>query len=194
MNVDGGIQQLDNTPNAFNGTITANNNFTASGNQTSLNSTNTQIGLTSLETLSVNSLATFNNDVTIVTNKKLTIRNIVPHGIDDIYFGGESGAYQNYNCYFDMKSTFYQKVTIIDEVAIGTLAFRAPLTSYNDTVLIDASTSIDLESSVTATLSAPIVNIGLVLGVTNIRGTCYIQNLATTSGVINAIGSVVRQF
>jgi hypothetical protein len=194
LNVDGGIQQLDNTPNAFNGTITANNNFTSTGAQTSLNSTNTQIGLSSVETLTVNSLSTFNNDVTIVANKKLVLKNIVPLGLDDIYFGGEAGAYVNYHCYFNMKSTFYEKVTIIDEVAIGTLAFRGPLTSYNDTVLIDASTSIDLESSITATLSAPIVNIGLVLGVNNLRGTTYIQNLATTSGVVNAIGTVMRQF
>jgi hypothetical protein len=194
LNVDGGISQLNNSANAFNGTITANNNFIASGNQTSLNSTNTQIGLSSVETLTVNSLATFNNDITLVANKKLVLKNIVPHGLDDIYFGGEAGGYVNYHCYFNMKSTFYEKVTIIDEVAIGTLAFRAPLTSYNDTVLIDASTSIDLESSVTATLSAPIVNIGLVLGVNNLRGTTYIQNLATTSGVVNAIGTVMRQF
>ena len=194
LNVDGGIQQLDNSPNAYNGTVTCNNNFTASGNQCSLNATAVQIGITSLETLTINSPATFNNDVTLVANKKLTIRNIVPLGLDDIYFGSDAGGYVNYNCYFNMKSTFYEKVTIIDEVAIGTLAFRAPLNSYNSTVLIDASTSIDLESSVTATLSAPIVNIGLVLGVNNLRGTTYIQNLATTSGVVNAIGTVMRQF
>lgn len=194
LNVDGGIQQLNNNANAFNGTITANNNFTSSGAQTTLNSTAVQIGVSSLETLSVNSLATFNNDITLVANKKLTLKNIVPLNLDDLYFGGETAAYQNYNCYFDMKATFYQKVTIIDEVAIGTLGFRAPLTSYNNTVVIDASTSIELESSLTATLSAPIVNIGLVLGVNNLRGTTYIQNLATTSGVVNAIGTVMRQF
>lgn len=194
LNVDGGIQQLDNSPNAYNGTVTCNNNFTASGNQCSLNATAVQIGITSLETLTVNSPATFNNDITMVANKKLTLKNIVPLNLDDIYFGGEAGGYVNYNCYFNMKATFYEKVTIIDEVAIGTLAFRAPLNLYNSTVLIDASTSIDLESSVTATLSAPIVNIGLVLGINNLRGTTYIQNLATTTGVINAIGSAVRQF
>ena len=68
LNVDGGIQQLDNTPNAFNGTISANNNFTSSGAQTNLNSTAVQIGLSSLETLTVNSLATFNNDVNHYSN------------------------------------------------------------------------------------------------------------------------------
>jgi hypothetical protein len=194
LNVDGGIQQLNNSPNAFNGTITANNNFTASGNQCSLNATAVQIGITSLETLSVNSPATFNNDVTMVANKKLTIKNIVPLNLDDIYFGGEAGGYVNYNCYFNMKATFYEKVTIIDEVAIGTLAFRAPLNSYNNNVLIDASTSIDIESSGYATLSAPIVNIGLVLGINNLRGTTYIQNLVSTTGVINAVGAAIAQF
>lgn len=194
LNVDGGIQQLDNTANAFNGTISANNNFTSSGAQTNLNSTAVQIGLSSLETLSVNSLATFNNDVTIVTNKKLTLKNIVPHGLDDLYFGGETGAYQNYNCYFDMKATFYQKVTIIDEVAIGTLAFRAPLTSYNDTISLDASTTIDIAASTMLTIGAPINNIGLVIGVNYLRGITYISNLATTSGVINAVNSAIQQF
>ena len=194
LNVDGGIQQLNNSANAFNGTITANNNFTASGAQTNLNSTNVQIGVSSLETLSVNSLSTFNNDVTLVAGKKLTIKNIVPLGLDDLYFGGESGAYQAYNCYFDMKATFYQKVTIIDEVAIGTLAFRAPLTSYNDTITLDASTSIDIAGSTMLTIGAPINNIGLVLGINYLRGTTYISNLATTSGVINAVNSSIQQF
>lgn len=194
LNVDGGIQQLNNSANAFNGTITANNNFTSSGAQTTLNSTAVQIGVSSLETLSVNSLATFNNDITLVANKKLVIKNIVPLNLDDIYFGGEAGGYVNYNCYFNIKATFYEKVTIIDEVAIGTLAFRAPLTSYNNTITLDASSSIDISSSTMLTIGAPINNIGLVLGVNYLRGITYISNLATTSGVINAVNSAIQQF
>ena len=194
LNVDGGIQQLDNSPNAYNGTVTCNSNFTATGNQCSLNSTAVQIGLSSLETLSVNSLATFNNDITLVAGKKLTIKNIVPINLDDIYFGSQSGAYVNYNCYFNMKATFYEPVTIIDEVAIGTLAFRAALTSYNDTITLDASSDIDIAGSTMLTIGAPINNIGLVLGINYLRGTTYIQNLATTSGVINAVNSAIQQF
>jgi hypothetical protein len=194
LNVDGGISQLNNSPNAFNGTLTCNNNFIASGNNCSLNATAVQIGITSLETLTVNSPSTFNNDITMVANKKLTIRNIVPLGLDDIYFGSDAGGYVNYNCYFNMKSTFYEKVTIIDEVAIGTLAFRAPLNSYNDTITLDATSNIDISSTSMLTIGAPINNIGMVLGINNLRGTTYIQSLATTTGVINAIGSAVRQF
>jgi hypothetical protein len=194
LNVDGGIQQLDNSPNAYNGTVTCNNNFTASGNQCSLNATAVQIGITSLETLTVNSPATFNNDITMVAGKKLTIKNIVPLNLDDIYFGGEAGGYVNYNCYFNMKATFYEKVTIIDEVAIGTLAFRAPLTSYNTTIALDASSSIDISSSTMLTIGAPINNIGLVIGVNYLRGITYISSLATTSGVISAVNSAIQQF
>jgi hypothetical protein len=194
LNVDGGISQLNNTPNAFNGTITANNNFISSGAQTSLNSTNTQIGVTSLETLTVNSLTTFNNDVTIVSTKQLKIKDIVPLGLLDIHFGGESAAYQAYNCYFDMKATFYQKVTILDEVAIGTLYFREPLTSFNTTIALDASSSIDISSSTMLTIGAPINNIGLVLGINYLRGITYIQQLANTTGIINAVATAIQQF
>ena len=194
LNVDGGISQLNNTPNAFNGTLTCNNNFIASGNNCSLNAAAVQIGITSLETLTVNSPATFNNDITLVANKKLTIRNIVPLGLDDIYLGGDAGGYVNYNCYFNMKSTFYEKVTIIDEVAIGTLAFRAPLNSYNSTISLDATSSIDIAGSTTLTIGAPINNIGLVLGVNYLRGITYISQLATTSGVINAVATAIQQF
>ena len=194
LNVDGGIQQLDNSPNAYNGTVTCNSNFTATGNQCSLNSTAVQIGLSSLETLSVNSLATFNNDITLVAGKKLTIKNIVPINLDDIYIGAEAGAYVNYNCYFNMKATFYEPVTIIESVNIGTLAFRYPLTTYNDTITLDASSDIDIAGSTMLTIGAPINNIGLVLGVNYLKGTTYIQNLATTSGVINAVNSAIQQF
>ena len=194
LTLDGGIQQLNNTANAFNGTITANNNFTSVGNQTNLNSTNVQIGLSSLETLSVNSLSTFNNDVTIALTKKLTLKNIVPHGLDDIYFGGEAGGYVNYNCYFNMKSTFYEKVTIIDELVVGTLYFREPLTTFNTTIALDATSNIDISSTSMLTIGAPVNNIGLVLGINYLRGTTYIQNLATTSGVINAVNSAIQQF
>ena len=114
--------------------------------------------------------------------------------MDDIYFGAEAGGYVNYNCYFNMKATFYEPVTIIDEVAIGTLAFRAALTSYNDTITLDASSDIDIAGSTMLTIGAPINNIGLVLGVTYLKGTTYIQNLATTSGVINAVNAAIQQF
>ena len=194
LNVDGGIQQLNNSPNAYNGTVTCNNNFTASGAQCSLNATAVQIGITSLETLTVNSPATFNNDITMVANKKLTIKNIVPLNLENIYLGGESGAYVNYDVNVNMKLNCYEKVTIIEEVAIGTLAFRYPLTSYNDTISLDASSSIDIAGSTMLTIGAPINNIGLVLGVNYLRGTTYIQSLATTSGVISAVNSAIQQF
>jgi hypothetical protein len=195
LNVDGGIQQLDNSPNAYNGTVTCNNNFTASGNQCSLNAAAVQIGITSLETLTVNSPSTFNNDITMVASKKLTIRNIVPLGLDDIYFGSDAGGYVNYNVNMNMKLNCYEPVTIIDTFNVGTPAFRYDYTSYNTNVLIDANTTLALECSTgNINVYSPIVNVGQTIGVVNIRGACYISNLVTTSGVINALGSAIQQF
>ena len=145
--------------------------------------------------ITINSPATFNNDITIAANKQLKLKNIVPHGLDHLYFGGETGAYQAYNCYFDMKITSFQSLTVMDDVAFGSAALRYDLTSYNTTVLIDANTTLALECSTgNINVYAPIVNVGQTIGVVNIRGACYIQNLVATGGVINAVGTALQQF
>ena len=94
-----------------------------------------------------------------------------------------------------MKITSYQKLTVMDDVAFGSAGLRYDLTSYNTNVLIDANTTLALECSTgNINIYAPIVNLGQTIGVNYLRGTTYISNLATTSGVINAVGSAVRQF
>ena len=93
-----------------------------------------------------------------------------------------------------MKITSYQKLTVMDDVAFGSAGLKYDFTSYNTNVLIDANTSLALECSTYMNLYAPIVNIGQVIGVNYLRGITYISNLATTSGVINAVNSAIQQF
>lgn len=68
INVEGGISQsLAGSTSSFAGPVNFNNNITTSGNNTNINSTNTQIGTSVLSTLSVNSTSNFNSVVNLTT-------------------------------------------------------------------------------------------------------------------------------
>jgi hypothetical protein len=164
ISCDGGIVQNNNSGNTFNGSVSCIRDFTTSGTNSNLNSSNIQIGTSSASALTINSTSTINSDVTLSATKKLVIKNIVARNLDDIYFGGEAGAYTNYNVYFNMKTAFNEPVSILANQQQGTALLRYSSTSYNDNFSVNASTSATLTSASIA-VNAPTVNIGTNQGV-----------------------------
>jgi len=186
LSVDGGIVQNNNSANTFNGSVSCIRDFTTSGTNSNLNSTNIQIGTSSAAALSVNATSTFNSDLTLSATKKLIVKNIVPRNLDDIYFGGEAGAYTNYTEYHNMKTSFNEPVSVLANYSQGTNALRYSANSYNTSFNVTANTSISL--------TAPLVSIGQTLGVTTVYGSLVCGNIYTPGGVISALGQAIQQF
>jgi hypothetical protein len=186
LSVDGGITQNNNSGNTFNGNVSCIRDFTTSGTNSNLNSTNIQIGTSTASALTINSTQTNNGDINLIATKKLVLKNIVPLNLEDVYFGGTAGAYSNYNVNFNMKAVFNENVNTFSNVTLGSNAFRYPFNSYNDNFNVTANTSISL--------TAPIVSIGQTLGVTTIYGSLVCGNIYNPTGVISALGQAIQQF
>jgi hypothetical protein len=187
ISVDGGITQNNNSANTFNGSVSCIRDFTSSGTNINLNSTNIQIGTSTAAALTVNATSTFNSDINLLGTKKLVIKNIVPLNLDDIYFGGQAGSYVLYNAYFNMKTAFNEPVSVLANYKQGTTALRYTSESFNSTYSVTANTSV--------TLSAPLVSIGNLLSATTIYGNLVVVGSITNStGVLNMIGQIVQQF
>jgi hypothetical protein len=187
ISCDGGIVQNNNSANTFNGSVSCIRDFTTSGTNSNLNSTNIQIGTSSASALTINSTSTINSDITLSATKKLVIKNIVARNLDDIYFGGEAGAYTNYNVYFNMKTVCNEPLTVLANQSQGTNALRYSLNSYNNTYSVNANTSI--------TLSAPLVSIGNLLSATTVYGNLVVVgSITNATGIVSMIGQVVQQF
>jgi hypothetical protein len=185
LNLDGGITQNNNSANTFNGSVSCIRDFTTSGTNSNLNSTNIQIGTSTASALTINSTQTNNGDINLVATKKLVLKNIVPLNLEDVYFGGTAGAYSNYNVNFNMKAVFNENVNTFSNVTLGSNAFRYPFNSYNDSFTVSANTSVSL--------TAPIVSIGSSLGVCTIYGNLICGNIYSTTGVMQT-GSALYQF
>jgi len=186
LSVDGGIVQNNNSANTFNGNMSCIRDFTTSGTNSNLNSSNIQIGTSTASALTINSTSTINGDMTLIATRKLVIKNIVPINLDDIYVGGQGGAYVNYNTYFNTKVVINEPLSILANQQQGTNALRYTSTFYNDSFSVTANTAVSL--------TAPIVSIGQTLGVTTIYGSLVCGNIYTPGGVISAIGQAFQQF
>jgi len=185
ISCDGGIVQNNNSANTFNGSVSCIRDFTTSGTNSNLNSTNIQIGTSTASALTINSTSTINGDMTLIATRKLVIKNIVPINLDDIYFGGTAGSYTNYNCYFNTKVVINEPLSILANQQQGSNLLRYTSTSYNTTYSVDANTSL--------TLIAPVVSIGTALGITTIYGSLICGNIYSLTGSITS-ASAVYQF
>jgi len=150
-------------------------NFTTSGDQTSLNSTNTQIGTNNISTLTINSNTTCNGDFTMLVNKNLRLKNIVPVLLDDIMFGDAAGTYNDYDTIFNTQIIANRPLTLNADFQQGTNAVRKTYLGYNDTYTTYASTS--------ATLSSPSVN--LTGTNTNITSTATLSVSSVTNNIVS---------
>jgi len=185
ISCDGGIVQNNNSANTFNGSVSCIRDFTTSGTNSNLNSSNIQIGTSTASALTINSTQTNNGDINLVATKKLVLKNIVPLNLEDIYFGGTAGAYSNYNVNFNMKAVFNENVNTFSNVTLGSNAFRYPFNSYNDSFTVSANTSVSL--------TAPIVSLGQTFGATTVYGSLVCGNIYSLTGTISS-ASAVYQF
>jgi hypothetical protein len=187
LSVDGGITQNNNSANTFNGSVSCVRDFTTSGTNSNLNSSNIQIGTASAAALTVNATSSFNSDVTLSATKKFVVKNIVPRNLDDIYFGGEAGAYTNYTEYHNMKVSFNEPVSVLANYKQGTTALRYTSESFNTTYSVTANTSVSL--------SSPLVSIGNLLSSTTIYGNLVvIGSITNATGILNVFGQALQQF
>lgn len=177
--------------------------------QTIAGSTNYFAGsLTSNNTLTVNGLTSFNNDVTITGTKKLIVKNIVPIAFDDIYFGSTAG-YETDDCIFNMMVKINQPININNSFQMGTNLSRYPFGCYTTEFGVDANSSItlntpvlnlsgtqvncnNLNSSTAMNINANTINIGTNQGLSAFNG-INIGNIASLS-VINLNGVVYSTF
>jgi hypothetical protein len=213
--VEGIINQDNaNPPNAgvnqFQAPTNFNNNVIITNTSTSINSATTQIGTNAVSTLNCNATAEFGGDITMLTNKNLRLKNIVPILLDSIYFGGEAGVHLNDDVVFNMKIEANRPLQINNTCQIGTTVNRNTLNSYTTTTVLDANTGMTLTSPVIGitspsitigqngvtviTVNGSLVQIGQTLGINYLYGTTYVQNLYSTTGVIGAVGNVFQQF
>ena len=213
--VEGIINQDNaNPPNAgvnqFLAPTNINGNVIITNTTTTINANTTQIGTNAIATLNCNATASFGGDITMLTNKNLRLKNIVPILLDDIYFGGEAGVHTTDDVFFNMKVTTNQPLQINNTCQIGTTVNRNTLNSYTTTTVLDANTGMTLttptigitsplvtigQNGVTViTINGSLVQIGQTLGINYLYGTTYVQNLYSTTGVIGAVGNVFQQF
>jgi len=185
ISCDGGIVQNNNSANTFNGSVSCIRDFTTSGTNSNLNSSNIQIGTSTASALTINSTQTNNGDINLVATRKLVLKNIVPLNLEDVYFGGTAGAYSNYNVNFNMKAVFNENVNTFSNVTLGSNAFRYPFNSYNDSFTVSANTSVSL--------TAPLVSIGQTFGATTVYGNLICGNIYSLTGTISS-ASAVYQF
>jgi hypothetical protein len=218
--VEGIINQDNATPpnsgvNQFQAPTNFNNNVIITNTSTSINSATTQIGTNAVSTLNCNATAEFGGDITMLTNKNLRLKNIVPILLDSIYFGGEAGVHLNDDVVFNMKIEANRPVQISNTCQIGTTINRNTLTSYNTTTILDSNTSFTITTP-TIQITAPLVSIGQadatsitlnssgvyigrLLGTNTLYGTTYAGNIYATNlysatGVLGMVGSVMQQF
>jgi hypothetical protein len=218
--VEGIINQDNATPlnagvNQFQAPTNFNGNVIMTNTSTSINATTTQIGTNAVSILNCNSTASFGGDITMLTNKNLRLKNIVPILLDDIYFGGEAGVHTTDDVVFNMKIIANQPLQINNTCQIGTTINRNTLTSYNTTTILDANTGITLTTP-TIGITAPLVTIGQadatsitlnssgvyigrLLGTnylygTTYAGSIYATNLYSATGVLGMAGQVFQQF
>ena len=213
--VEGIINQDNaNPPNAGVNQFLAPTNFNGNciftNTTTTINATTTQIGTNALSTLNCNATAEFGGDITMLTNKNLRLKNIVPILLDSIYFGGEAGVHLNDDVVFNMKIEANRPLQINNTCQIGTTINRNTLTSYNTTTILDSNTGMTLTTPVIGitspsitigqngitviTINGSLVQIGQVAGINYLYGSTYVQNLFSTTGVIGAVGNVFQQF
>jgi type II secretory pathway component PulM len=196
--VDGILNQT--STNLENGNLSnqlkANTNIlgtlTASGTSTTISSASVQIGVNSTNTFNCNSAASFGGDVSMLASKNLRLRNIVPLLGDHIYFG-EGQINITDDVVFNMKMIANRQVNINNTFQVGTTLNRNTLTTYNTTSLLDANTSITLNSPI-INITAPYVAIGQTLGFNYLYGTTFVQNLYSSSGIVGMAGQVFQQF
>ena len=213
--VEGIINQDNaNPPNAgvnqFLAPTNINGNVIITNTTTTINANTTQIGTNSIATLNCNATASFGGDITMLTNKNLRLKNIVPILLDDIYFGGEAGVHTTDDVFFNMKVTTNQPLQINNTCQIGTTVNRNTLNSYTTTTVLDANTGMTLttptigitsplvtigQNGVTViTVNGSLVQIGQALGINYLYGTTFVQNLYSTTGVVGMAGQVFQQF
>jgi hypothetical protein len=195
--------------NKFEAPVTMNGNVIMTNTTTTINATTTQIGTNALSTLNCNSTAEFGGDITMLTNKNLRLKNIVPILLDSIYFGGEAGVHLNDDVVFNMKIEANRPLQINNTCQIGTTINRNTLNSYTTTTVLDANTgftittptigitaplvSIGQADATSITLNSSGVYIGRLLGNNYLYGTTYIQNLYSPTGIIST-SSATWQF
>jgi hypothetical protein len=213
--VEGIINQDNaNPPNAgvnqFLAPTNFNGNVIMTNTTTTINAATTQIGTNAVSTLNCNATAEFGGDITMLTNKNLRLKNIVPILLNDIYFGGEAGVHLNDDVVFNMKIEANRPVQISNTCQIGTSVNRNTLTSYNTTTILDSNTGMTLTTPVIGitspsitigqngvtviTVNGSLVQIGQIAGINYLYGSTYVQNLFSTTGVIGAVGNVFQQF
>lgn len=158
------------------GNQTNDGNFTTSGLQTSLNSSNIQIGTSNISTLTINSNTTCNGDFTMLTNKNLRLKNILPILLDDIIFGDNAGTYNDYNTIFNTQIIANRSLTLNADFQQGTNISRKTYLGFNDTYNTYASTS--------AALSAPSIN--LTATNTSITSTATLSVSSVTNNIISS--------
>ena len=194
MIIEGIINQntADAGTNQFLAPITMSGIATLSGASTTISSASVQIGVNSTNTFNCNSSASFGGDVSMLASKNLRLRNIVPLLGDDIYFGeGQFNIADD--VVFNMKMIANQPVNINNTFQFGTTLNRNTLTAYNSTSLLDANTSITLNSPI-INITAPYVAIGQTLGFNYLFGTTFVQNLYSSTGIVGMAGQVFQQF
>ena len=208
-----GIINQDNAlagTNQFLAPTNINGNVIITNTTTTINATTTQIGTNAISTLNCNSTASFGGDITMLTNKNLRLKNIVPILLDDIYFGGEAGVHTTDDVVFNMKIIANQPLQINNTCEIGTTVNRNTFNAYTTTAVLDANTGMTLttptigitspsitigQNGITAiTLNGSVVQIGQTLGINYLYGTTYVQNLYSTSGIVGMANQVFQQF
>jgi hypothetical protein len=212
MIIEGIINQ--NTGNAGTNLFQAPANFFGdvimSGANATINATTTQIGTNAVSTLNCNATAIFGGDITMGSTKNLTLKNIVPILLNDIYFGGEAGVYLNDDVVFNMKIEANRPVQINNTLQVGTTINRNTLNSYTTTTVLDANTGMTLTTptigitsplitigqadATSITLNSSGVYIGQLFGSNYLYGTTYVQNLYSASGILGMAGQVFQQF
>lgn len=194
MIIEGIINQntADAGTNQFLAPITMSGIATLSGASTTISSASVQIGVNSTNTFNCNSSASFGGDVSMIASKNLRLRNIVPLLGDDIYFGeGQFNIADD--VVFNMKMIANQPVNVNNTFQVGTTLNRNTLNAYNSTSLLDANTSITLNSPI-INITAPYVAIGQTFGFNYLFGTTFVQNLYSSTGIVGMAGQVFQQF
>lgn len=194
MIIEGIINQntADAGTNQFLAPITMSGIATLSGASTTISSASVQIGVNSTNTFNCNSSASFGGDVSMLASKNLRLRNILPLLGDDVYFGeGQFNIADD--VVFNMKMIANQSVNVNNTFQVGTTLNRNTLAGYNSTSLLDANTSITLNSPI-INITAPYVAIGQTLGFNYLFGTTFVQNLYSSTGIVGMAGQVFQQF
>jgi hypothetical protein len=213
--VEGIINQDNSNPpnagvNQFQAPTNFNGNCIFTNTSTTINAATTQIGTNAVSTLNCNATAIFGGDISMSADKNLTLKNIVPILLNDIYFGGQANVYLNDDVVFNMKIEANRPVQINNTLQVGTTINRNTFNSYTTTTVLDANTGMTLTTptigitsplitigqadATSITLNSSGVYIGQLLGSNYLYGTTYVQNLYSASGILGMAGQVFQQF